>query len=153
MQSLGVDVGRVSLMQDVRLTHLWAGQAGGGRHRKHKPYVANSKEWGLLGVGPCPTQPHGEWLPVESGPGPIQAHPSRDWLFLRKQMYFYFREFFSIIDGATLNMSQTKSPPPHPMLGQSVRPPNSIQRWKVLYFMWISPLKLFICSIYKYTCT
>ena len=38
---------------------------------------------------------------------------------------FYFREFFSIINGATLNMSQTKS---FPTLGQSVCRSHSIPK-------------------------
>lgn len=41
---------------------------------------------------------------------------------------FYFREFFSIINGATLNMSQTKSYPALPALGQSVCRSHSIPK-------------------------
>lgn len=61
-----------------------------------------------------------------------------------------FRELFTVINGATWNTSQTKS---QPGPGRVCVAPTAFQRQKVLYFMWISPSQLFICSIYKYICT
>lgn len=64
---------------------------------------------------------------------------------------FYFRESFSIINGATLNMPQTNQIPP--LLGQSARRSHGIPKTETSYSTWLSPWKLFICSIYKYVCT
>lgn len=91
----------------------------------------------------CPCAPATQ--KIGAGPSPVVFSSSIS------RCTFYFRESFSIINGATLNMPQTNQIPP--LLGQSARRSHGIPKTETSYSTWLSPWKLFICSIYKYVCT
>lgn len=147
---------------NVRTESAWptsedsAVPAGGGRARPSPRRPTAGSAGSTSGAAGCRRQrrlPGAETLPPQrpSAPG-IGACPSPAVFSSSiSRCTFYFRESFSIINGATLNMPQTNQIPP--LLGQSARRSHGIPKTETSYSTWLSPWKLFICSMYKYVCT